>query len=322
MASTNTAIVRWTGKGDLEDLRSSVEFVLGEEEAEARVSRIGESLTVEGPEPLRLAALLGNLPGVSWVAAGLVARSYRELSSSARQLSRKYLKKGDGFVVYAEGTGGTVLSDISGIVTSAALDAVKGSRVSTGSSKVCFRAAFDGDRGVVGVQVRQGPGGAPTGSEEATCLVSGGVHSSVVAWEAVLQGFRVRLVHVMYSEESLRAVARLYSELSHRADPRGLTLEVIDGESVSEGLSRYASSSEKPVFAGFSSGSGGKCRLAKVLSPLYLMSEDGFATEFEGLGIKSFDAPEDWDRKAEGEAGARRFGRRRADVSAVMDGLK
>ena len=277
---------------------------------------------MDGPEPLGIAALLGKMPGVSWVAAGLTARSYGELSSAARQLSGRCLKKGDKFAVYAEGTMGTVFSDISGIVTSAVLDEVEGSRVSAGSPRVRFRAAFDGKKGVVGVEVRRGPGGIPTGSEEATCMVSGGVHSAVVAWEAVLQGFRVRLVHVMYSEETLRAVARLYSELSHRADPRGLTLEVICGESVTNGLSRCAEVSKAPVFAGFSSGSGVKPHPMKALSPLYLMSEESFSAEFEGLGIKSCDAPEDWEKEAEGEAGVRRFGGSRADISDILDGLK
>ena len=288
----------------------------------ARVSRIGDSLILDGPEPLGLAALFGLTPGVSWVAAGLTVRSYRELTSAARQLAERYLTERDRFTVEAEGTGGAVPSDISGIVTSAVLEQAKGSRVSSESPRVLFRAAFDGENGVVGVQVRMGPGGAPTGKEEVTCLVSGGIHSSVVAWEAVLQGFRVRLVHAMYAEESLLAVARLYSELSHRADPRGLTLEVLYGKSVTKALSGYIDSSKKLAFGGFSVGSAGRRDLAKVRAPLYLMAEERFATEFEGLGIRSFDAPEDWSKTVERERAIRRFGGRRADVSDVLDGLE
>ena len=279
-------------------------------------------MTFDGPEPLGLASLFGYTPGVSWVAAGLSARSYRELSLAAGRLAGRYLKKGDSFVVDAEGTRGSVVSDIVGVVTSAVLDGAKGSRVSAESPRVRFSAAFDGGKGVVGVQVRRGPGGTPTGKEEVICLVSGGIHSSVVAWKAVLQGFRVRLLHVTYAEESLTAVARLYSELSHRADPRGLTLEVLEGESVSDALSGYVGSSKKRMFAGFSAGAAQRRVLANVLAPLYLMSEEGFASEFEGLGIKSFDVPEDWDRRAEGERRIRRFGARRADVSGVLDGLR
>jgi len=288
----------------------------------ARVSKIGHSLALDGPEPLGIAALLGYLPGVSWVAAGLTARSYGELSEAAKQLAGRYLKKGGSFAVDAEGSSGMVSSDISGIVTSAVLDGAKGSRVSAESPGVHFRAAFDGGKGVVGVLVKMGPGGTPTGKEEVTCLVSGGIHSSVLAWEAVLQGFRVRLVHATYSEESLRAVARLYSELSHRADPRGLVLEVLDGESVEEALSGYAGLSKKQVFAGFAAGAAGGRRLPGVLAPLYLVPEETFVKEFEALGIRGFDAPEAWDREAEGRSVTRRFGGRRADVSGVLDGLK
>ena len=314
--------MRWTGSGGFDDLRSSVEFVLSEEGVKARVSRIGHSLALDGPEPLGLAALFGYLPGVSWVAAGLTARSYGDLSSAAKVLAGRYMKKGAGFAVDSEGSGGTPASDISGIVTSAVLDRAKGSRVSPESPEVRFRVAFDGGKGVVGVQVRRGPGGTPTGKEEATCLVSGGVHSSVVAWEALLRGFRVRLVHATYSEESLRAVARLYSELSYRADSRALSLEVLGGESVAKALSGYLGSSKKQAFAGLTPGAARWRYLPRVLAPLYLMPEESFMTEFEGLGIRSFDTPEDWEREAAGKKAARRFWGRRADVSEVLDGLK
>ena len=322
MPTKRTTILRWTGRGALEDLRSTVVFVLGEEGVKARVSAIGDSLVLDGPEPLGLAALFGHAPGTSWVAAGLPASSYKELPSAARQLAGRYLTKGDRFAVDAEVTGGAVASDISGIVTSAVLDGAKGSRVSAESPRVRFKTAFDGEKGVVGIQVRSGPGGTPTGKKEATCLVSGGVHSSVVAWEAVLQGYRVRLVHVICAEESLLAVARLYSELSHRADPRGLTLEVLAGVSIAKALSEYVSSSKRPTFGGFSAGATGRWQAAEVLSPLYLMSEERFATEFEGLGIGSFDVPEDWNEKVEGERSVRRFGGKRADVNGVLDGLR
>ena len=170
--------------------------------------------------------------------------------------------------------------------------------------------------------MRAGPGGVPTGKEEVVCLVSGGMHSSVTAWEAVLQGFRVKLVHAMNAEGALLAVAGLYSELAHRADPRGLTLEVIEGGPVARALSAYASSSKEPVFAGYAAGAGVQRRLRNVLAPLYLMPEERFRTEFESLGIRSFDAPQDWNEKTSRRRAVRRFSGRRADVSGVIDGLK
>ena len=313
--------MRWTGRGSLDGLRSSVTYVLGVEGVNAHVSKLGDSLTIVGAEPLRLAALFGNMPGVSWVAVGLTARSFRELSLGAGELARKYLRKGDRFLVEAEGTDGVLASDISGAVTSAVLDAAKGARVSNESPRVRFRAAFDGEKGVTGVEVRRGPGGASTGREQVVCFVSGGIHSSVVAWEAVVQGFKVRLLHARYSEESLRAVARLYSELSYRADPRGMSLEVLEGESVRDALSRYAVTFRGKVFAGFTPDTQGR-HLPTVLSPLYLLSEERFATELEALGVRSFEAPEDWDRETGDKRLVRKFVGRRADVSGVLDGMR
>ena len=321
MPSPRTTILRWTGKGSLDDLRSSVGYVLGLEGVEARVSKLGGSVTLAGPEPLRLAALFGSMPGVSWVAVGHTARSLREMSAAAGELAKKYLRKGDRFSVEAEGTAGVLATDIAGIVTSTILDEVRGSRVTSESPKVRFRAASDGEEGVVGVEVRRGQGGTPTGREQVACLVSGGIHSSVVAWEAVLHGFEVRLVHARYSEEGMRAVARLYSELSYRADPRGLSLEVLEGESVGGALAGYAGSFRGKVFAGYTPEAQGRA-LPKVLSPLYLMSEEKFAAEFEALGIRSFDASEEWDKEGRGRRLVRRFGGRRADISAVLDEVR
>jgi len=321
MPTPRTAVLRWTGKGSLDDLRSSVAYVLGLEGIEARVSKLGDSVTIVGPEPVRLAALFGDMPGVSWVAVGLTARSLRELSAAAGELSTRYLRNRDRFSVEAEGTAGVLASDVAGIVTSALLDGAKGSRVSSESPKVRFRAAFDGEKGVVGVEARRGQGGTPTGGEQVACLVSGGIRSSVVAWEAVLHGFKVRLVHAKFTEESLRAVARLYSELSYRADPRGLSLEVLEGESIGGALSRYAGSFRGKVFAGYTPGAYER-RLPNVLAPLYLMSGERFAEEFEALGIRSFDAPEDWKKKGEGVLTVRMYAGRRADVSGVLDGME
>ena len=323
MPLKSAAILRWTGRGRLADLQSSIKFVLRMNAVKGRVSGIGNSVVVEGPEPLGLAALLGNMPGVSWVAAGTSARPYRELAAASRSLARNYLKRGDRFSVGAEGTEGVLASDLAGSVTSAILDSVKGSRVSAESPKIRFRAACDGGRGVVGVEVKKGPGGAPMGTDSVSCLVSGGMHSSVLAWEAVLHGFRVRLVHSRSSDEGLRSVARLYSELSHRADPRGLSLEVLEGGSVVGALYKYARRSSDPVFAAFTPTTAAAARrLPSVLAPLFLLPEERFQAEYESLGIKGVDSVERWAAKRGEEVRVRTFGGKVADVSGVLDGLR
>jgi hypothetical protein len=322
MHPKRTTILGWTGRGSIADLVASAEFLLREGGIEARVSRIGTSVAVGGPEPLGVAAILGLMPGVDWIAAGGTCSSATELHSLVCALAKNYLRRGDRFAVEAEGTGKVTASDVGGSITSRILESVRGVRVSVESPKVRFRAAFDGENGVVGVEVKKGPGGVPTGKDSAVCLVSGGRHSSVVAWHAVLLGFRVRLVHARFSDESLRTVARLYSELSHRADPRWLSLEVLEGGSIREALSGYAELSRNPVFGGFSrSGRGKPLGLPNVLAPLYLMPEERFQTEFEGLGIRGLDSPEDWDRMGPTKLTKWKFGGTAADVSGVLDGL-
>lgn len=304
------------------DLQQSIEFVLRSGGVRAKVRKIGGSVVVEVPDPVGTSALLENMPGVAWVAAGLAVGSFKELGPASGALARKYLRRGDRFAVGAEGTLGTVGSDVSGAVTSGVLDSVKGARVSQEAPRAKFRAAFDGSKGVVGVELKRGPGGVPTGRESASCLVSGGLHSSVVAWMAVLMGFRVRLVHAKCNEEALRAAARLYSELSHRADPRGLVLEVLEGGSEAGALAEFVKS-EGPVFGGFHSTSGAVPRVlgSAVLAPLYLMPEEMYRSEFESLQVKGHDSMTDWRAARGGRVSARTFGGVAADVSGVLDGL-
>jgi len=322
MASKQTAVVRWTGRGRFADLLSSVEFVLADNRVGAKVTAMGWSVLVTGPGPIEVAALLGAMPGVSWVAAGVAANSLKELGDAAGVLGRRYLRKGYTFAVEAEGTGGTKPGDLAGAVVSKILETTKGARVSE-SPKTRFKAAFDGRGGAVGVEVKAGVGGVPTGSSPVVCLVSGGVHSSVLAWMAMLQGFRVQLVHAEVDEASLRAVARLYSELSHRGDPRWLGLEAISGKSMAGALRAYASATKMPMFAGFHPADKRiRTPIRRAEAPLYLMPEEWFRAEYSSLGLSPYEASVDWNARGAGISKSRRFGGKRADVSGVLDGLR
>lgn len=322
MPAKRTTILRWTGRGSLSRLEDSVGYVLKEDRMRGAVSSIGGSILVKGPEPLGVAARLQHMPGVSWLAAGYGARSTEELVREGESLAKKYLKPGDRFSVAAEATGGVLASDLAGAITAKALEAAKGARVSE-SPKVRFRVAVDGKEGAVGVEVAAGVGGVPTGSEAAVCLVSGGAHSSVTAWLAMLAGFRVRLVHAMESDESLLAVARLYSELSNRGDPRGLSLVVLEGGSVPRMLAEYSAASEGKVFGGFHAveeGPAGRLRRT-ASSPLYLAPEEWLAALFESLGVRPHDHRVRWGAGGSPKLTTRRFSGGPADVSSVLEGL-
>jgi adenylyl- and sulfurtransferase ThiI len=278
---------------------------------------------VEGMEPLKVAALLKNTPGVGWIAAGLVSKSFKGLLEDSATLARVYLKPGFKFSVEADGSVGATKSDVEGALTSRILESAKGSRVSQGSPKVRFRSAFDGQRGVIGVEIASGPGGVPTGVNAAVCLVSGGRHSSVVAWMALLAGFSVRLVHVLVNEESLLGAARLYSELSHRTDPRKLTLQVAEGRSLTGVLVGIVRGVNEPVFGGFQPTGVPIPRPLKgrVLAPLYLLAEERFSAEFDSLGLRSHEAKGSWDAGKDEDRRVRSFGGVTADVSEVVDRL-
>ncbi len=322
MPLVRTTIIRWTGRGSVSRLKSSVEFSLRQAGLRGRVKLIGGSIVIAGPEPLALSALLGGKSGVAWTAAGLTAASRRELASASATLARGYLRRGDGFSIEAEGGGGATSADVSGTITSAILETVKGTRVSSEAPNVKFRATSEGAGGVVGVEVRAGPGGVPTGNCWATCLVSGGIHSAVVASDAILAGYRLRLVHASAGEESLLAVARLYVELCHRCDPRGLKLEVLEGDPVQSGLAAVAAKAEGEVFGGFHFPCPVPRSLSKASAPLFLLPEERFRAEFDALGITGFESETDWAGRGTGRPRVKRYRGPAADVSAVLDGLR
>lgn len=323
MEDDRAAILRWTGRGGADDLESSVRFVLKSEGVRARVRTSGGSVVVEGTDPVRVVSLFENFPGVSWIAAGYSGRTLRELAAGAATVSSRYLRRGGGFRVDAEATGGRYQSDLAGALTSAILERVKGARVAEAGAKVRIRASLDSGGGAVGVELRRGPGGAPTGRAGATCLVSGGTHSSVVAWMSVLTGHRVTMVHAKEGEPGLRAAAKLYAELSHRSDPRWLRLVVLEGGSVPSMLFAYVSDAKGEVFGGFTSSGGAPPPGfgGRVLAPLAFAPEEFFLAEYAGLGIGGDPAKTKWERGGGGKAASREFGGRRADVSDVIDGL-
>jgi hypothetical protein len=315
------AILRWTGRGSMADLKASVGHVAKARKLMARVERVGDSLVLTGAEPVGACLVFEFMPGVAWGAAGYAARGLKPLAKASTVLASSYLRRGTRFAVDAQTVRAGPASDLAGTVTSAMLDTVKGARAVTENPKVRVKAALDGPLGVVGIEVAEGPGGVPTGNKTAVCLLSGGVHSSVLAWNAALSGYRVELFHAQTSEESLWAAARLYSELSYRMDPRGLSLTVAEGGAPAGLIDRFLAGLKVPAFGGFTTRPIPPKLKARVHAPLSLLTEEGFAEQFSGLKLKSLDELADWDDRSVGAYFTRAFGGRSADVSGVIDGL-
>ena len=247
-------------------------------------------------------------------------------------IAKNYLAKGSTFRVLAEIPGDSAReSDLAGAASSRLLDEFRGTRVDDRSPKVTFRAVVDSSVAVIGVEVRQGVGGAPTSKQSrASCLVSGGMHSSVVSWMAARAGYSVSLLHVFESSESLREVAKLYAELSHRMDPRALNFDVLFPEE-STNLRRiflawFGGASRQILF----SGAHAECRNArflagvKVSSPLFLMSEEGFRTVHRSLGLQGYTGrlgPLQARHGSGDKFRVKSFGGERADAHRVLDTL-
>ncbi|MDG6985732.1 MAG: hypothetical protein JRM73_03190 [Nitrososphaerota archaeon] len=319
---SRAALLRWTGRGRISDLQGSVEHILRERRGRADVYAVGGTLVVRGNDPVGTCLLFEHLPGVAWTAAGYSGKGVGELAKSAALLAENYLKRGTKFTVEAEVTHDGPPSDLAGAVMASMLGKAKGARASGRSPKHTFRAAMDGAQGAVGVEVTRGPGGAPVGDETVTCLVSGGAHSSVVAWNAMLSGYRVDLVHAESGEASLLAAAKLYAELSYRGDPRSLSLTVLEGGGCAGMIASHVASAGSLVFAGFRPA----CPVPGFMrgmaeAPLYLLSEEAFDAQFRSLKLKAHVEKTDWNEAPAQAYGKRSFGGKAADVSGVLDAL-
>jgi hypothetical protein len=325
------AIVGWSGYGEFGELMASASSKLAM--GEGRLTTGSRTLTVNGADPVAVARRLAFLPGVSWIAAGYQFDDEAACTARLKLLAVRYLRRGSSFRLTAEveSSGreeGDILLDGNGSI----LKAVAGTRVDEKAPDVTFRVVMVKDRGAVGVQLRAGPGGVPTSkAAKASCLVSGGYHSAVVAWMAALSGFSLTLVHARTDDESLRQVARLYAELSRRMDTRYLKLEVLDGVgSPGERLANWLDGAKGDIMAGVHP----QCRGRKarstlrsypqILVPLLLVQEEGVRAGLDSLGIKV---------KAQDAAAAllvtgrkspyivRRVGGIETDISGVLDGL-
>lgn len=325
------ALVGWSGSGDLEDLERTASGRL--EAHPASLSRLGQALVVDAKDPVDAARRLAFLPGVEWVAVGYRFSGNGEYLKTLTQLARRYVSRGTGFRVSAQSSGSkTSAGDMVLSGNSEVLGQIPGARIDERRPRVRFRVCIEGSRGACGVEVVQGPRGTPTGSEWVSCLVSGGERSSAMAWMAALSGCSVRLVHSAFDDASLRHVARVYSELSRRMDPRCVEVQVLDGEGSPMGrLGAWLQMQGEVALAGLrpapvSALVGLASAFPNLAFPLLLVEESSLGSTFRSLEV---------GRPARGEApgltleslrsggvfSVRRFGGVEADSNEVIDSL-
>lgn len=324
-------LLRWSGNGELSDLRRTVKNVLRVRGENAKVSEIGRSIVLRGIRSAEAAWRLRFLPGVSWIAIGNSTNpDPRGVATAVESVAKSYLRKRTSFRVQAEMTeSGVSESDFIGAASSRLLEEFRGTRVDERRPKFVFRVAVDRSSAVAGIQVLAGVGGAPTSPEKTCCcLVSGGAHSSVLAWMAARAGHSLLLLHAYHGAEGMREVARLYAELSHRMDPTALSLEVVfaNGSSDAGSLLRawLRDNLTTPVFCGAHS----ECRDAtffestRVKAPLYFYPEEEFLRVLDSLGLHGVQGQLSPLSNARGvRFNVKRFGGVLADASRVLDTL-
>lgn len=325
------AIIGWSGYGEFRDLERSVSSKLSLDTVSLTAG--ARSLTVLHEDPVAVARRLAYLPGVSWISVGYHFDGRKAWASALQLLAKRYLQRGSSFSLTAQVERsdieeGDVLLEGNGAV----LKSVKGSKVDEKDPDISFRIVMVGNSGVVGVELRGGPGGVPTSrGNRVHCLVSGGYHSSVVSWMTALSGFSLTLVHARADDESLRQVARLYAELSRRIDSSSLRLLVLDGTGTpGERLSTWLDVASGEIIAGIHP----ECRGVRqrgvlrghpfVLLPLLLIQEDEVKFRLDSLGMKVKRVDHLPTLSFTGSKKpyvVRTFGRTESDINGVLDGL-
>jgi hypothetical protein len=326
-------MVGWSGAGRFEDLERTALRKLASRQG--GVDRVDGSLLVSAEDPVEVARRLSLLPGVSWIAVGYRFSGMEDYLRNLGVLAKRYLARRRTFrisaqVVASKQTAGDVV--LAG--DSALLSLVSGARVDEGKPQVRFRVCVGGTRGACGVEIRAGPGGLPMGGDWVACLVSGGERSSSMAWMAALSGFSVRLVHSRTDEVSLRQVARLYSELSHRVDPRCLELVILQGgKDPIARIGGWLRDNRSSAFAGLrpersDSATSLVERFPNLALPLILVQDEAIGSTYRSLGLGRPSNVGSDSGMSLGRLEARsrysqvRFGGVEADSNTVIDAVK
>lgn len=332
------AIIRWTGRGSLDHLSSTIRDVIDlGGESKVAIKQSESSIFVSGSSAVGTALQLRYLPGIDWIAVGRTFQGQRQLMKVVRALAQRYLTKEKTFIVTVEGSRAPKAADVQLSVITEVLSTVKRARTNETNPKINFMCELENNGGAFGVKLADGEAGVPTSRDrKAFCLVSGGRHSSVMTWLAALSGFSLNMVHFMVGDDALRHVSLLYSELSHRMNPKHLRLVVVVGTGDSgqrKLLNQWLRDrNPSPVFAGIHL----ECKERKpdtilgrvpegVEFPVLLIPERTILEVQRKLSLKGLPSESDFLVRSRSslKTGFRvlSFGGVKADINQVLDGL-
>jgi hypothetical protein len=306
-----------TGRGDYVHAKERIINSTGNKNVKlkGKVAIIKESNAYE-------AYRVSRLPGVKLSAYGFTSDE-KSFLREVLDLASKFLKQKKKFRVLADTEGESEMIDLKMSVEGSILSNLRDKSIDERKPDVTFIISKAGDDYAFGVKLYDGVGGRiQSENDEVTCLVSGGIHSSVVSWLSCLAGKKVRMVHSFVSTFSLYSVAKLYEVLSSRSDPTLLELVVLKGDGEPQDiLCTWLSENKKDVYSGYHVECSPDIILDNVSAPAYILPEEKYALYFKELKLRVFKAKLAKGKISNSKYRQLRFGGKRANMHEVIDNL-
>lgn len=307
-------IVFLTGRGKTERAGERIRNSVGKRD----ILQIGKVAVLRNSAAID-AYRISRLPGVMWTAYGFISRE-ESILKDAVDLASNFIKNKRSFsVVVTEEK--PELTDVKMSIEGNILSKFQKKKINEKKPDLTFILSRTEKGYAFGLKLYQGVGGSIQGEETVTCLVSGGMHSSVVAWLSCLSGKGVKIVHSLSSTYSLYSVARLYERLSSMSDPTLLELSVLKGEGREEDVLYSWLEDNGAVFSGNHIECSSKLFSSKVIAPAYVLPEEVFAKYQREMRLPNFER-----RIGEGGRYVKykefSFGGRSANMHEVIDSLR
>ncbi len=302
-----------TGRGSTERASERIRNSVGKRD----VLQMGKVAVLRNSSAID-AYRISKLPGIMWTAYGFISKG-ESIIRDAVDLASNFIRKKRSFsVIVAEDN--PEFSDIKMSIEGSILSKFQKKKINEKKPDLTFILSGAGKGYAFGLKLYEGVGGSMQGEEIVTCIVSGGMHSSVVAWLSCLSGKGVRIVHSLASTHSLYSVARLYERLSAMSDPTLVELRVLKGEGREEDVLYSWLEDNGPAFSGNHVECSSKLFSEKVIAPAYILPEEVFAKYLREMRLPNFER-----RVGEGGRYVKykelSFGGRSANMHEVIDSL-
>jgi hypothetical protein len=273
-------IIQLTGRGSYASAEERVRNATGNKQ----VSSIGDIVFL-GDSSVKEAYRASKLPGVEWTASGYMLEG-KDIIKEAMELASNFLREKKKFFIVAK----EELSDIKMDIEGKILSSMVGKRIDGKKPDVTFVISKAGKRYAFGVKLYEGVGGCMQSSSKVACLVSGGMHSSVVSWLLCLSGKGLKIVHSFVNTFSLYSVAKLYEKLSSMSDPTLLELRVLKGEGQTEDiLFSWIEDNNVEQFSGNHIECSEELFSEKIKAGAYTMPEEQYRKYLNYLRLKPFE---------------------------------